>query len=90
MKHIIHRETGITVARLMGLVHHMDGMYVKVRWNDFTNSDVILQPIGRIFEDVPNMFVRLLDIPNTTPALPPKWRALLEIPESVVYPLGGL
>ena len=65
LSHVISSETGMPVARLMKLVDTPDGLKVQVRWKGLSISEDTLEPLKRIYEDVPNMLERLLKRKNT-------------------------
>lgn len=60
MSHVIASETGMPVARLMGIQESSDGLVVHVRWKGLPHSEDTLEPILKVFEDVPVMLTNLL------------------------------
>ena len=68
LPHVLASETGMPVARLLELVEKEGQLFVRVRWKGLQTSEDTLEPIEKVFEDVPKMFVRLLDR-KTTPVV---------------------
>lgn len=66
---LIASETGMPVARLMQMVRTEDGLKVQVRWKGLRAGEYRLEPLHRIFEDVPVMLKCLLTRNNTPPEL---------------------
>jgi hypothetical protein len=60
MSHVLSSETGMPVARLMRLVDSPDGLEVQGRWRGLPDVEDTLEPIGRVFEDVPQLLHKLL------------------------------
>ena len=70
---------GMSAARLMSLVDTEDGLKVIVRWKGLPNSEDTEEPLERVFEDVPQMLLRLLRRKNTPAPLAEKARSLLSL-----------
>lgn len=79
LSHVLSSETGIPVARLMRLVDDPNGMKVLVRWKGLPNSEDSLEPLARVFEDVPQMVTRLLHRKNTPSDLADKARRVFAL-----------
>lgn len=79
MPHVLSSERGMVVSRLMALLDSADGMKVQVRWKGLPKFEDSLQSLATIFEDVPQMLVRLLDRKNTPRDLAKKVRNILGI-----------
>jgi len=79
MSHVLSSETGMPVARLMRLVDEPNGMQVLVRWKGLPISEDSLEPLERMYEDVPQMVLRLLQRKNTPSALADKARRTLSL-----------
>ena len=77
LSHVLSSETGIPVARLMRLGDTEDGLKVIVRWKGLPNSEDTEESLERVFEDVPQMLLRLLRRKNTPVSLAEKARSLL-------------
>jgi len=84
MPHVLQSETGMPVARLMRLVDDPDGLKVQVRWRGLPTSEDTLEPFERVFEDVPDMVMRLLRRKNTPASLVTKARRALDLMEGGV------
>ena len=79
MSHVLQSETGMTVQRLLRLEEHPDGVYVLVRWKGLPNSDDTLEPLVKVYEDVPRMLERLLNGKNSPRELVAKARKILAL-----------
>ena len=79
MPHVLLSETGIPVARLLRLEDKPEGLMVAVRWKGLTNSEDTLEPLDRVYKDVPQMLVRLLQRKYTPKDLAAKARSLLAL-----------
>ena len=79
MSHVLSSERGMPVARLIKLVNTSEGLKVLVRWKGLPHSEDTLQPLGQLYEDVPQMVLRLLQRKNTPPNLAEKARRLLAL-----------
>ena len=79
MSHVLSSETRMPVARLMRLIDIADGLKVLIRWKGLHNSEESAEPLVRVFEDVPQMFVRLLDRKTTPPDLAEVPRQILAL-----------
>lgn len=60
MPHVTASETGMPVARLMGIQESPDGPVVHVRWKGLPDSEDTYEPILKVYEDVPVMLLNLL------------------------------
>lgn len=60
MSHVVASETGMPVQRLMRLVDTDDGLMVQVRWRGLPDSEDTLEPASKVYEDVPQLFRKLL------------------------------
>ena len=69
LPHILSSETGMLVARLMGLLDTDDGVMVQVRWKGLSSHEDTTEPFARVFEDVPQLLKHLLD----WKIIPPDW-----------------
>ena len=77
--HVLSSETGMPVARLVRLVDSEDRLKVIVHWKGLPNSEDTEEPLERVFEDVPQMLLRLLLRKNTPAPLAEKARSLLSL-----------
>lgn len=60
MSHVITSETGMVVQGLLKLVDTDDGLKVQVRWRGLPDSEDTLEPLLQIYEDVPDLLMKLL------------------------------
>lgn len=65
MSHVLASERGMTVARLMGLGDTPNGVQDRVRWLGLPTGEDTLERIGRVHQDVPQLFSRLICRNNT-------------------------
>lgn len=79
MYHVVSSETGIPVQRLMGLVETDDGLKFQVRWSCLSQSDDTLDHLVRVYEDLPNLFEKLLKRKNTPAEHVNKARTVLRL-----------
>jgi len=79
LSHVLSSETGMVVARLLRLEEHEDGLYVVVRWKGLPNSEDSVEPLEKVYEDVPRMLERLLARKNTPSGLAAKARSILSL-----------
>lgn len=79
MSHVLSSETGMVVSRLMRLEEHDDELYAVVRWKGLPHSEDTVEPIEKIYQDVPKMLERLLNRQNTPSDLADKARRILAL-----------
>lgn len=80
MSHVLSSETGMPVARLMRLEETDDRtLKVVVRWKGLPHSEDTLEPLHRVYEDVPRMLLRLLQRKSTPQRLAEKARRALAL-----------
>ena len=79
MSRVLPSETGMVVARPMRLEEHDDGLYVVVHWKGLPHSEDTLEPLGKVYEDLPRMLERLFTRKNTPTHLAEKARILLAL-----------
>lgn len=79
MSHVISSETGMPVQRLMRLVDSDDGIMVQVRWRGLPESEDTLEPVQKVFEDVPQLLEKLFRRKNTPASLVSKARHALAL-----------
>lgn len=65
ISHVVASETGMPVQRLMRLEDTDDGLIVQVRWRGLPESENSMEPAGNVYEDVPQLFRKLLGRQNT-------------------------
>lgn len=58
--HVLASETGMPVARLFRLVEQDNKLYVLVRWKGFSDANDTLELVTRVYEDVPQLLLKLL------------------------------
>ena len=59
LSHVLSSETGMPVARLLRLKDTEDGLHVVERWKGLPDTEDTLEPIERVFEDLPEMVKRV-------------------------------
>jgi len=79
MSHVLSSETGMPVARLLKLTDEPDGMKVIVRWKGLPHSEDSAESLEHVYEDVPQMLLRLLQRKNTPAPLAEKARRILAL-----------
>ena len=79
MTHVLSSESGMAVSRLMRLAESDDALHVVVRWKGLPHSEDSMEPLGRIYEDVPQMVLRLINRKSTARDLADKARAALSL-----------
>lgn len=65
LSHVLSSETGMPVSRLLKLVDHNGDLHVLVRWKGLSKDDDTLEPLFRVYEDVPHLLVKLLNRKGT-------------------------
>lgn len=75
LSHVLQSETGMVVARLMGLEESPEGLLVQVRWKGLPASEDTYETLERIRQDVPQMLERLLTRKNVPNSLVTKARS---------------
>lgn len=81
MSHVVASETGMPVQRLMRLVESDDGLMVQVRWKGLPESEDTLEPIGKVYEDVPQLLLKMLRRKAVSSDLVSKARRTLSLEE---------
>lgn len=79
LSHLISSETGMVVQRLMSLVDYEDELKVCVRWKGLSPSEDTEEPVENIYQDVPDLFKKLLERKNTPPHLVAKAKRILRL-----------
>ena len=79
LPHVLSSETGMPVARLMGLEDTENGIMVHVRWRGLPNTEDTLEPLQQVYDDVPQMLMRLLLRKSTPKALVQRAKAALTL-----------
>lgn len=69
MSHVVSSEPGMPVPHLMRLVDTDDGMMVQVCWRGLRESEDTLEPLMKVFEDVPQLLKKLLRRKNALASL---------------------
>ncbi len=77
LSHVISSETGMPVARLMGIEEEDGKLFVVVRWKGLSKSEDIREPLEQVYEHVPKMLIRLLSRKSTPSDLRAKVRSFL-------------
>lgn len=65
LPHVLSSETEIIVARLLRLQRDGNKSFVAVRWKGFGSAGDTLDPILQVYEDVPELFFKLLSRKST-------------------------
>lgn len=55
----------MAVQRLMRLVKYADGLMGHVRWKGLQESEDTVEPVEKVYEDFPQLLVKLLAGKNT-------------------------
>lgn len=69
----------MVVSRLMRLEEHPDGLFVVVHCEGLPLSEYTLDPLKKIYADVPQMLDRLLSLRNTSYELSAKARGIIAL-----------
>lgn len=62
--HILTSETGIGAQRLHGLQKTEKGLHIEVRWLRLPRLENFIEPLQKIYEDVPDLWRKLLRSKN--------------------------
>lgn len=81
MSHVILSKIGLPVQRLMRLVETDDGLMVQVCWRGLAEPEYTLEPLGKVHDDVPQPFEKLLKRKNNPALLASKARPALALEE---------
>lgn len=76
MSHVLSSETGMPVSRLLALVDDPDGLHVGVHRKGLPHSKHTLEPLARVYGEVPQLKHRLLARKNTPTDMADKARGL--------------
>lgn len=79
LSHVIHSETGMVVHRLMGLEETSSGLFVRIHWKGLSDSEDTLEPVSRVYEDVTELFKKLLQRKSVPTDLVAKVRKVLAL-----------
>lgn len=60
MTHVVSSKTSMPVQRLMRIENSSDEIKVMVRWRGFPESEVSWEPLQEIYEDLPDLRMKLL------------------------------
>lgn len=77
MSDVVSSETGMPVSRLLNLVETKECLLVHVRWKGLGKEEDTLEPLDRIYKDMPVLLKRLLLRKRTPKKLAEKARKLL-------------
>lgn len=83
LSHVLASETGMPVSRLLRLIEQDNQLFVLVRWKGLENSEDTLEPLLRVYEDVPQLLVKLLRRKTTNAELRSRACAELGLEEGV-------
>ncbi len=75
--HVISSETGMAVARRMGIEEEDGKMFVVVRWKGLSKLEDTRELLEQVYEDVPKMLIRLLSRKSTSSDLRAKVKSFL-------------
>lgn len=79
LSHALSFETGMPASRLMGLTDTDQGLMVQVRLKGLPNQEDTAQQTAHVFEDVPQLLIRLLKRKNVPKDLVKKAHAALSL-----------
>ena len=79
MPHVLSSETGMPVSRLLRLLDTEDGIKVLVRWKGLPDTEDSAEPLQNVYEDVPQLLLKLLNRKNTPQDLAEKARTALSL-----------
>lgn len=65
LSHALSSETGMPVSRLLKLIDQDGELFVVVRWKVLSPKEDTMEPLKRVYEDVPQMLIKLLSRDNT-------------------------
>lgn len=82
MFHVPSPKTGMPFARLTRLLRVTDGLQVLVRWKELLCAYDSLESIRRVYEELPQMLLCLLDRKNVPRVLVSKARSELAVREA--------
>lgn len=60
MSHDISSEKGMPLQRIMKFIETADGMIVQVRWKGLPESEDIFEPVSKVYEDFPQLFMKMV------------------------------
>lgn len=83
MSRVLFSEIGMPVARLMTIDDAENGIKLQVRWKGLNSTDDTLEPIIHIYEDVPDLLLKLLQRQNNPRTLAGKARPVLGLRRGV-------
>lgn len=66
MSHVLQSETGMALARIIGLEEITNGLQVHVRWKGMSKEEESLEPLVWVYEDVPHMVKGLINRKDLT------------------------
>lgn len=69
LSHVLASETGMPVSRLLSLVEQEGKLYVLVRWKGLADSEDKIEPLTRVYEDVPQLLIKLMRRKNANPTI---------------------
>lgn len=65
MTRFVNSETDMAVACVLEVVDENVRLRIRVRWRVLPNSEDTLEPQESVYEDAPQMLLRLLDLKKT-------------------------
>lgn len=77
ISHVLASETGMPVSRLLQLVEDNGSLFVSVRWKGLSSTEDTVEPLQRVYEDVPQLLLKLLRRKSTNADL--RKRACVEL-----------
>lgn len=81
LPHIFYSETGMQIPRLFQLTDGTVGLRVLIRWCELLTSEETLEPLKKVYEDVPKLLVKKLDRTSTPADLASRARRELGLPQ---------
>lgn len=65
MSHVLSSEKGMPMSLLFRIIEENGKPFVWVRWKGLTVNDDTLEPLERVYEDVPKLTLKLLERKST-------------------------
>lgn len=85
MSHLLSSKTGIPVSRLLRITEQSGSLFVTFHCKDLSSTDETVEPLTGVYEDVPQLTLKLLDRKNTPAKLRANAHATLSFQKKGVY-----
>lgn len=79
MSYVIAPETGMAVQPLKRLTETIEDLMVTVRWKGLPESEITLESVAKVFQEVTQWFRQLLERKSTPTGLAYKVRSALHL-----------